>query len=122
MNLKEYQELCKKTANTIFPSKEVEIMNWACGICGEAGDVAGCIKKIVAHKNDQTEGLRENLGDVMWYTATICNFYGWNMEEVLKENLEKLKKRYPNGFTFTDAQRNGTRVDWMEKNGKNLKL
>ena len=45
----------------------------------------------------------------------ICNFYGWNLEDVLKENIEKLSKRYPEGFTHEDAQRKGTKVDWNEK-------
>ena len=51
----------------------------------------------------------------MWYAAMICNFFGWNMQEVLDENIEKLKKRYPKGFTFQDAKRDGTMIDWNEK-------
>jgi hypothetical protein len=42
----------------------------------------------------------------------ICNFFGWKLEDVLKENIEKLKKRYPNGFTMDDAKRN--KIDWNE--------
>jgi hypothetical protein len=34
----------------------------------------------------------------------------------LPERLDKkLEKRYPNGFTFKEAQRKGTRIDWNEK-------
>jgi len=46
----------------------------------------------------------------------ICNFYGWDIEDIFKENMEKLRKRYPNGFTEKDASRNNTRIDWNEKN------
>lgn len=113
MNLKEYQETCKKTSEK-FESDEKEILTWGLGVAGEAGDVAGCIKKTYSHNNDQKEGIKENLGDTMWYIAMICNFFKWNMEEVLKENIEKLKKRYPNGFTFEDAKRGNTRIDWNE--------
>ena len=60
------------------------------------------------------DGIKENLGDTMWYIAMICNFYGWNLEEVLEENIEKLKKRYPDGFTYKNAQREGTMTDWNE--------
>ena len=49
---------------------------------------------------------------MMWYTAMICNFFGWKFEEVLQENLDKLEKRYPGGFTFKDAQRGGNMVKW----------
>lgn len=113
--IKKYQEDCKRTVRD-FPSKDVEIMTWGLGIAGEAGDVAGCIKKTVAHKNDQIAGIKENLGDTLWYIAMICNFYGWNLEDVFNENMEKLLKRYPGGFTEKDASRGGTRVDWNESN------
>ncbi len=113
MNLKEYQELCKQTAKK-FKTPEDEIAAWGLGISGEAGDVAGCIKKTLFHDNDQRKGTRENLGDTLWYAAMIANFYGWNLEEILQENVEKLKQRFPNGFTEKDARRRGSRKDWNE--------
>ena len=116
MNLKEYQKLVKKTAKGDYKKKEDEIVNWGLGVVGEAGDLAGCIKKTVYHKNDQTKGVRENVGDTMWYLAMICNYYGWDFDEVLVENIKKLKKRYKGkGFTEKSAARGGTRVDWNEK-------
>ena len=112
--LKQYQEDCKRTVR-VFDSKNEEIMTWGLGIAGEAGDVAGCIKKIIAHKNDQREGVKENLGDTLWYIAMIANFYGWDIEDLFTENMGKLKKRFPDGFTEKDAGRNNTRVDWNER-------
>jgi len=111
-NLREYQELCKKTVQS-FEDKDKEIMTWGLGMAGEAGDVAGCIKKTFSHKNDQKEGIKENLGDTLWYAAMICNFFDWELEEVLTENIEKLKKRYPQGFSEGNAKRKG--IDWNEK-------
>ena len=112
MNLKEYQETCKKTSEK-FETDEKEILTWGLGVAGEAGDVVSCIKKTFSHNNDQKLGIRENIGDTMWYIAMICNFFNWDMDKVLEENIEKLKKRYPNGFTFEDAKRD--RIDWNEK-------
>jgi len=37
------------------------------------------------------------------------------MDGVLKENVKKLQKRHPEGFTIKTARRKGTRVDWNEK-------
>ena len=113
-NLKEYQKFCKKTAKR-FIDKEKEILSWGLGIAGEAGDVAGCIKKTFSHKNNQKDGIRENLGDTLWYTAMICNFFDWDLEEILEENIKKLKKRYPDKFRLKDARRKGIRIDWNEK-------
>jgi NTP pyrophosphatase (non-canonical NTP hydrolase) len=114
MNIKEYQKLCKNTAKK-YDDKDKEIMNWGLGIAGEAGDVAGCIKKVAFHNNDQRDGIKENIGDVMWYIAMICNYFDWDLESILEENIDKLKKRYPDGFTEEKAQRQGTRTDWNEK-------
>ena len=111
-NLREYQKLCKKTAER-FKSKEKEIFTWGLGIAGEAGDVASCIKKTFAHKNNQEDGIRENIGDTLWYAAMICNFFDWDLEEILEENIKKLKKRYPKGFNEKAAKRKG--IDWNEK-------
>lgn len=113
-NLQEYQELCKATAKK-FDNPEKEILTWGLGITGEAGDVASCIKKTFAHDNDQRAGVRENIGDTLWYAAMICNFFGWDMQELLNENISKLKKRFPNGFTTQDAKRNGTMIDWNKQ-------
>lgn len=114
INLKQYQELCRTTAKS-FSDKEKELSDWGLGLAGEAGDVAGCIKKTLYHKNDQTTGIRENLGDTMWYIAMICNTFGWDLEEVLGENIKKLQARYPRGFIEKNAGRGGTRIDWNEK-------
>lgn len=114
MDLKEYQKKCNRTVKD-FESEKEKILTWGLGIAGEAGDVAGCIKKTYIHNNEQKDGIRENLGDVLWYTAVICNFFDWDMEDLFKENIEKLGKRYPNGFKYKDAQRQGKRVDWNEK-------
>jgi NTP pyrophosphatase (non-canonical NTP hydrolase) len=114
-NLNEYQRICKITARK-FDTPVHEIMTWGLGIAGEAGDVASCIKKTYTHDNDQVKGIRENLGDTMWYIAMIANFYGWDLQEILDENVEKLKKRYPEGhFTEKHASRNNTMIDWNEK-------
>lgn len=112
--LKEYQKLCKRTTKEFDPPI-TELLTWGLGIAGEAGDVAGCIKKIYAHNNNQIDGVRENLGDTMWYIAMICNYFGWDLEKVLEENIKKLEKRYPKGFRIKDAKRNNKRIDWGEK-------
>jgi NTP pyrophosphatase (non-canonical NTP hydrolase) len=115
LDLRQYQESVKETAKKDFEKKEDELANWGLGVVGEAGDLAGCIKKTIYHDNNQTAGIRENIGDTIWYLAMICNFFGWDFEEILFENIKKLKKRYTKGFNSKEASRGGTRVDWNEK-------
>ena len=113
-SLKEYQSLCKSTAKK-FNTPTEEILTWGLGIAGEAGDVASCIKKTFMHSNDKKEGIRENIGDTLWYAAMICNFFNWELQDILDENILKLKERYPSGFTLENAKRNGEMIDWNEE-------
>jgi len=115
ISFEEYQKFCDSIAKK-NEDKEKEIFNWGLGIAGEAGDVASCIKKTYSHHNDQIQGIRENLGDTLWYIAQICNFYQWKLDDIMSENIEKLKKRYADGhFTYESAKRDGTKIDWNEK-------
>jgi len=114
MNLKEYQEMCKLTAKKDFQTKEEEIMCWGLGVTGEAGDIGSCIKKTFAHKKDVKDGIKENIGDMFWYTAMICNFFGWDLNEILKENTEKLKKRFPQGFNYNSVNRDMVKWSGVE--------
>jgi len=120
MDLKEYQKICLKTAAK-YSNKDLEIATWGLGISGEAGDVASCIKKYYAHKDKKVkDGIKENIGDTLWYMAMVCNFFGWQLEEVLEENYQKLATRYPKGFTYKGAQRK--MIKWSgQKEIKKLK-
>ncbi len=112
MDLKEYQRLCKLTARKGKDVNE-DLCAWGLGVSGEAGDIASCIKKLVFHKNDSIkEGIKENIGDMMWYTSMICNSLGWDFGKILEENIKKLKERYPKGFGEVEAQREGTMIKW----------
>jgi len=114
VSAEQYQKECLKTAKH-FEDRKAELSNWGLGVAGEAGDLAGCIKKVLYHDDKQEQGIRENVGDTMWYIAMICNHFDWNLEEILAENVAKLKTRYPQGFSEKDAKRKNTRIDWMEK-------
>jgi NTP pyrophosphatase (non-canonical NTP hydrolase) len=71
----------------------------ALGLAGEAGEVIDLIKKHVfqGHTIDQ-EQLGDELGDVLWYFMLICHTAGCSLEEVMTRNVEKLHRRYPQGF------------------------
>ena len=110
MNPNEYQKLCMRTANFMDSSKL--IANGAMGLCGESGEVIDLIKKWAFQGHSlHRQDIEEELGDVLWYAAILCEGIGTNMEEVMHKNIEKLKKRYPNGF---DAERSVNRGDAQE--------
>ena len=77
-----------------------ELINGALGLTGEAGEVSDMIKKYIFHGHDlDRDDLVKELGDVCWYVALISRAIGVNLEDVMSLNIEKLKKRYPEGFS-----------------------
>lgn len=117
----EYQEEVLRTANkmsTIFlmqhvigdceenpdSDKVAWMLEGALGLSGEVGEVVDILKKSIfqGHPLDVRKVALE-LGDAMWYLALLAHSIGYNLDEVTKMNIEKLKNRYPNGFSTTDS-------------------
>lgn len=97
MHADDYQKMALRTASQ--KSNEDMILNGALGLNGESGEVADHIKKVrfQGHEMDKTH-LADELGDILWYIAIMSEGLGYTLSEVMKMNVEKLKKRYPDGF------------------------
>ncbi len=81
------------------------IMHAAIGISGEAGEILDTAKKHWAYnKSLDIENLYEELGDLLFYTTALMTIADIDLERVFAENVEKLKKRYPVGYTDAAAQ------------------
>ena len=95
MNFKEYQDQAKKTA--VYKAEDAYIY-LVLGVAGEAGEVAEKVKKIIRDndskltKENKYEIVKE-LGDVLWYLASLSDILGYTLEEVAEINLKKLKSR-----------------------------
>lgn len=80
------------------------IINGLFGLSGEAGELTDMIKKWIFHEsNFDEEHAKKELGDVMWYVAMICESFNWSLDEIMQMNIEKLEKRYPDGFDVIKA-------------------
>lgn len=98
MTPNEYQRLADRTAS--FTNTQDRLINGALGITGEAGEVADIIKKTMFQGHELSkDDLVKEIGDVCWYAASLCTALEVNFEDVLSANIEKLRKRYPNGFS-----------------------
>ena len=90
--------------------------NWAMGLAGEAGEVCDYIKKVTHHGHKiNRDHIKKELGDVCWYVAVMAHEYGITMNDVLESNIEKLRNRYPEGFS-SEASKN--RQDHIEEETK----
>lgn len=112
MDANEYQSLAmrtndgKMTERIMRPVTEIPgvdlggIYEGCLGLAGEAGEFIDLVKKWRCHQKPIDElHAKKELGDVLWYVALLCDSFGWKMSEVMNLNIEKLKKRYPDGFT-----------------------
>ena len=104
MNVNEYQKLAAVTMNKTL-DKRSQILNSALGMCGEAGEFADLIKKhaFQGHNLD-VEHIKKELGDVCWYIALACTAFNLELDDVLQTNIDKLKARYPEGFSVEKSE------------------
>lgn len=98
MKVNEYQKLAMKTLNPELDKKDV-LINSVMGLCGESGEAIDIVKKWMAHGHElDREHLIKELGDIAWYLAEAATALDVTLEDVLQANIEKLKKRFPEGF------------------------
>jgi NTP pyrophosphatase (non-canonical NTP hydrolase) len=112
----DYQILAVRTLQ-ISPKlsePENQLVYLALGLVGESGELADTIKKVAYHKHqfNAPETLLE-IGDVCWYLACICEVLHINLSCVMEHNIEKLRKRYPNGYNPEDSQRRADKNDHL---------
>lgn len=98
MTANDYQKQAMTTLNPTLSKKDV-LINGVMGLCGEAGEAIDIVKKHLhqGHALDR-EALKKELGDIAWYLAETAWALEIPLEEILTENLAKLKARYPEGF------------------------
>lgn len=104
MRANEYQQLAMRTSNKAL-SVDEHIINGALGLAGESGEVADMVKKykMQGHALD-VEHLAFELSDCLWYIAETATAIGYDMETIMQMNIDKLRKRYPEGFDSERSQ------------------
>ena len=84
------------------------LMTSAIGMLAESGEFAEIMKKILfqgrSMSSNERYHMKRELGDVLWYWIQGCIALGYEPEEVMKENIAKLEKRYPNGFEIIRSE------------------
>lgn len=92
----EYQKLAMRTCS--IDNKVDMLYHGVFGLNSEAGEVAGLLQKMYQGHDVDGEHLIKELGDCMWMIAEICTSKGFNLDDVMQTNIDKLKVRYPDGF------------------------
>jgi len=101
MDIEEYQSEASETA--IFPNElpdfiEVGQVYTVLGQGGESGEIQEKLKKAIREDEEEyIEDMRAEVGDSIWYLSQVCEEFGWELEEVAEENIEKLQDRKERG-------------------------
>ena len=99
ITLDRYQKLANRSAGA-GGEGDRRLMVAALGLAGEAGEFANLVKKMTAHGHSfDPDSLKDELGDVLWYLAEAATASGLDLNEIAQENVDKLLKRYPEGFS-----------------------
>lgn len=100
MNLNDYQTKALGTA--VYKTWDQQLVCTTLGLTGEAGEVAEKVKKLIRDQDSQVteafkDGVKKELGDVLWYLSTLSHTLGFTLEDVALANLEKLASRKDRG-------------------------
>lgn len=100
-NFDEFQKLSMRSFRTEpgLTTQQSKAMLGAIGLAGEVGECTEPVKKWFFHHKRTEEQvrdeLREEIGDVLWYTACLADAFGLSLQEIAENNVAKLLKRYP---------------------------
>lgn len=96
----EYQKAALRTAaGRTMATSDTQRDNAILGLAGEIGEVCDLVKKERYHGHAlNSTTVMDELGDILWYCALLANSFGWTLDDVAQLNIEKLRKRYPEGF------------------------
>ena len=98
MDFNEYEEKASDTAIFNDRSLEYKLMFLGLGVTGEAGEIAEKIKKIMRNDNgivsdEKREGIKKEIGDVLWYLSQLSRTLGFSFEEAAQGNIAKIMDR-----------------------------
>ena len=96
----EYQRLALRTWHAPDWMPYGDMITGTLGLTGEAGEVADHVKKFIAQGHELSrEHMAEELGDTLYYLAVTALSVGCKLDDIMAANIEKLRKRYPEGFS-----------------------
>ena len=99
MRLNDYQLRAARTVNPALSPAE-RLLDAAAGLSEEGGEVLGTLRKHLYQQRPlDREKLQEELGDALWCLAAVATAAGMSLGEVAGANLDKLARRYPDGFS-----------------------
>ena len=93
----DYQKFASRTINhNLVPYQQED--HALKGMVSEIGELNGIYQKAYQGHIDSDEHKKKEVGDLLWFIAEYCTSKGWNLEDIMQMNIDKLKARFPEGF------------------------
>lgn len=90
----------------------VDTLHGILGIVTEGVELIQAINKTIATKEEfDVVNMKEEIGDIMWYIALLCNTHNIDLKQVMQTNINKLKQRFPEKFTTDNANNRDLRAE-----------
>lgn len=107
MDFNAYQDAAKMTA---LYADAYRVTYPALGLASEAGEVAGKVKKVLRDRDgdfgeEQIAMIADELGDVLWYVATLAADLGLDLDSIANGNIQKLRSRLERGAIQGDGDK-----------------
>lgn len=102
MNFTEYQGLARRTQNVhLNPHQRLEHALF--GLAAETGEIHSIFQKIHQGHAIHMADLIGEMGDLLWFVAELADVHGLTLDEIAQHNIDKLRHRYPDGFSEEDS-------------------
>lgn len=99
MTANEYQKLAMRTCSIPYDKKDNMINHAVFGLTSEAGEVAGIFQKSYQGHPVDKEHIKKEMGDCLWMIAELSTALDIDFEDIMQTNIDKLKARFPEGFS-----------------------
>lgn len=106
--VKDFRNYQAEARKTRMAPGDNPIVYSALGLAGEAGELANKVKKIMrgdVHTPELVDGVKGEMGDVLWYLAAMADDLGIELEDVARDNILKLRSRYSRGKIQGDGDK-----------------
>ena len=98
MTLNEYQQLAARTIRADIGDSQ-RAVHALHGMVSEIGELHSLYQKVHQGHVFDPDHAKKELGDLMWFIAEYAGAMGWTLDDVAQTNIDKLKARYPEGFS-----------------------
>lgn len=118
-----YEENAERSDPSLesLTADQIRLVHAALGLTTEVGELVDPIKKYCIYGRaidlNTEKNIKEEIGDILWYLAIIVNHYGFSFQDIMRENIHKLRIRYPEQWSQEAALARADKVAEGENDG-----